>query len=92
MAHHHSLDSLAQAILDHLVASPDLVQELVAESGMRPEDLRALAGGSTTDFATALVDFISATDDRLGGFAAASGWLPADVARLREALAAGAAD
>lgn len=80
---------LAEAILGHLAGSPDLVEALVTETGLMPEDLRRLAAEPTTDFAAALVDFISATDDRLLAFAAATGWSETTVAHTREALAAG---
>ena len=84
-----ALDELAQAILAHLAQCPDLVEALVAETGLMPADLRRMAAEPTTDFATALLDFICATDDRLTDFAAASGWSATTVARTREALAAG---
>lgn len=84
-----SLDTLAEAILGHLAVCPDLVEALVAETGMMPSDLRALAEEPTTDFASALVDFICASDDRLTAFAAASGWSESTVAHTREALSAG---
>lgn len=84
-----SLDALAGAILAHLAGNPDLVEALVAETGLMPADLRRLAAEPTTDFAAALVDFICATDDRLMAFAAVSGWPEATVAHTREALAAG---
>jgi len=84
-----SLDTLAEAILGHLAQCPDLIEALVAETGLDPSDLRALAAQSTTDFASALVDFICASDDRLAAFSAASGWPEATVAHTREALAAG---
>jgi len=85
-----SLDTLAAAILAHLAEHPDLVEALVAETGLMPADLRRLAAEPTTDFATALLDFICASDDRLTGFAATSGWPETTVAHTREALAAGA--
>lgn len=84
-----SLDALAEAILGHLAGCPDLVEALCAETGLDPADLRALAAAPSTDFASALVDFICASDDRLAAFAAASGWPEATVAHTREALAAG---
>lgn len=84
-----ALDELAQAILAHLAQCPDLVEALVAETGLMPGDLRAMAAVPTTDFAAALVDFICASDDRLTAFAAASGWAAGTVAHTREALAAG---
>lgn len=89
MISRNSLDSLAEAILAHLSRCPDLVEALVAETGLDPADLRALAAGPTSDFASALVDFICATDDRLSAFSDASGWPQATVAHTREALAAG---
>ena len=87
-----SLDLLAQAILDHLSRNPDLIGALVAESGLRPVDLRGLAADPTPAFATALVDFICAGDERLTGFAAESGWPPLEVAQMREALSGGFSD
>lgn len=89
MISRNSLDALAEAILGHLAGSPDLVEALVAETGLMPADLRRLAAEPTTDFATALLDFICASDERLMDFAAASGWSAATVAHTREALAAG---
>ena len=88
MISRHSLDTLAEAILGHLAGSPDMVEALVTETGLMPEDLRSLAAEPTTDFAAALVDFICATDDRLLAFAAATGWSETTVAHTREALAA----
>ena len=87
-----SLDVLAQAILDHLLRNPDLIGALVAESGLLPGDLRGLAADPTPAFATALVDFICASDERLTGFAAESGWPPLKVAQMREALSCGFPD
>lgn len=84
-----SLDSLAEAILGHLAASPDLIEALFAETGLMPADLRRLAAEPSTDFAAALVDFICASDERLADFAAASDWSQATVAHTREALSAG---
>lgn len=84
-----SLDTLAGAILAHLADNPDLVEALVAETGLMPADLRRLVAEPTTDFAAALLDFICATDDRLTGFAAASDWSATAVAQTRDALAAG---
>lgn len=92
MSHRKSLDLLAQAILDHLSRNPDLIGALVAESGLRPGDLRGLAADPTPAFATALVDFICAGDERLTGFAAESGWPPLEVAQMREALSGGFSD
>lgn len=89
MISRNSLDALAEAILAHLADSPELVEALVAETGLMPTDLRRLAADPTTDLITALLDFICASDDRLLGFAAASGWSETTVARTREALAAG---
>lgn len=83
------LDDLAQAILAHLGACPDLVEALIAETGMMPTDLRRLAGDPGTGLAVALVDFICATDDRLVAFAQGAGWQPAEVDRIRQALEAG---
>ena len=74
MISRNSLDALAEAILAHLAENPELVEALVAETGLMPADLRRLAAEPTTDFATALLDFICASDDRLVAFAAASGW------------------
>ena len=89
MSSRHSLDVLTDAILAKLAACPDLVESLVAETGMAPADLRGLAGDPTTAFANALVDFICASDDRLLAFSAASGWPAADVERMRQMLEAG---
>lgn len=89
MISRNSLDTLAAAILAHLADNPNLVEALVAETGLMPDDLRRLAAEPTTDFATALLDFICATDDRLTGFAAASDWSATTVAHTRDALAAG---
>jgi hypothetical protein len=84
-----SLDDLSDAILGHLAASPELMEALVSETGLLPADLRALAAQPTVDRAVALVDFICASDERLGDFAAASGWSQTTVAHTREALSAG---
>ncbi len=89
MISRNSLDALAEAILAHLAENPELVEALVAETGLMPADLRKLAAEPTTDFATALLDFICASDDRLVAFASASGWSETRVAHTREALAAG---
>jgi len=84
-----SLDLLAQEILDHLSRNPELIEALVAESGLLLDDLRGLVVDPTPAFASALVDFICASDERLTGFSAESGWAPLKVAHLREALAHG---
>ena len=83
------LDDLSQAILAHLGACPDLVEALMAETGMVPAVLRRLAADPGAGLGVALVDFICATDDRLLAFAQASGWQPAEVDRIRQALEAG---
>lgn len=83
------LDALTDAILAHLAACPDLVESLVAETGMAPADLRGLADDPSTAFAAALVDFICASDDRLTAFSTASGWPAAEVERTRQMLDAG---
>ena len=84
-----TLDSLSDAILAHLAADPDLIGSLAAETGIAPADLRAAAGDPGEGFAAALVDFICGSDERLTGFAAASGWRETEVARVRAALDAG---
>lgn len=89
MISRNSLDALAEAILGHIAGNPELLGELVAETGLMPADLRRMAAEPTTDLATALLDFICASDDRLLGFASASGWSGTTIAHTREALAAG---
>lgn len=89
MSSRQSLETLSDAILTHLAACPDLVDSLVAETGISPAWLRGLAGDPTAGFASALVDFICATDDRLIAFSAASGWPATEVDRMRQMLEAG---
>ena len=84
-----SLDALADAILTHLAENPDLFESLVSETGLMPADLKAMAGDASPAFATALVDFICGSDDRLTAFSQASGWPAAQVDGARQALEAG---
>lgn len=89
MSSRQSLDALTDAILTQLAACPDLVESLIAETGIAPSGLRRLAADPTTAFASAMVDFICTTDDRLIAFSAASGWPAAEVERMRQMLEAG---
>ena len=65
-----TLDQLTSAIMAELAGSPDLVSELMAETGLQPGDLRRLAADRSDDLAAALLDFICAADSRLEQFAA----------------------
>ena len=60
-----TLDQLTSAIMAELAGSPDLVSELMAETGLQPGDLRRLAADRSDDLAAALLDFICAADSRL---------------------------
>lgn len=85
-----TLDRLTDDLIADLATSPDLLEALVAESGLVPHDLRLMARDAPLGLAAALIDFITRDDARLTGFAARSGW-PADrVDYARQALDAGA--
>lgn len=81
-----TLDQLTSAIMAELAGSPDLVSELMAETGLQPGDLRRLAADRSDDLAAALLDFICAADSRLEQFAANTGWQPDKVTYARAAL------
>lgn len=81
-----TLDQLTSAIMAELAGSPDLMSELMAETGLQPGDLRRLAADRSDDLAAALLDFICAADSRLEQFAANAGWQPDKVAYARAAL------
>ena len=83
-----SVSDLAAAILGHLAQTPELLTALAAETGMAPADLRAASGDSAA-LASALIDFVCASDERLLAFSDASGWPPQQVEHARQAIEAG---
>lgn len=85
-----ALDRLTADILTSLGNAPELIEALVAESGLDPADLRRMAGSSGRELSTALLDFICGNDERLMGFCDSSGWPVQRVIYAREALEAGA--
>lgn len=84
-----TLDRLTRDLLSDLADSPDEISALVAETGLMPADLRQLAETAPLDLSVALVDFVCASDARLAGFCARSGWPVERVAYARAALDAG---
>lgn len=79
---------LADDLLFHFLTHPDLLQRLMDESGLSPDDLRASAGDP--GFAVALLDFVCAEDARLVACAEAVGWTPVKLMQLHQAVEAGA--
>lgn len=84
-----ALDRLTGDLLADLAGSHELIDALVAETGLVPADLRRLAQAAPLDLSVALVDFICASDERLTAFCDRSGWAPDRVAYARAALEAG---
>lgn len=81
---------LAQHALLYLADDPELMGAFLGGSGLAVSDLRAAA--QTSEFATAILDFICERDDRVLALADAAGVRPERVALVRATLEAGRVD
>ncbi|MDO5705644.1 MAG: DUF3572 domain-containing protein [Paracoccus sp. (in: a-proteobacteria)] len=80
-----SARDLAVEALGFIAADPDLTQAMLANAGLRPEDLRRLA--SSPDLAQFVLDFVLDDDGRVLDFAAHAGVRPESVMAARTVLA-----
>lgn len=76
---------LALRALPHIAADDELVEALLAMTGLRPQDLRQAV--SDPGFALSLLDFLLEDDQRVLRFAQAAGIRPEEVMSARIALA-----
>lgn len=81
-------EQLALAALQHLAGDHDLLGVFLAETGLAPGDLRAIASQPT--FHGAVLDFLLQDDRRVLDFAAGHNLPPEAVAAARHALPGGA--
>ncbi|MDO5630474.1 MAG: DUF3572 domain-containing protein [Paracoccus sp. (in: a-proteobacteria)] len=80
-----SARDLAVEALGFIAADPEMVQALLANAGLRPEDLRHLA--TSPDLGQFVLDFILEDDRRVLDFAASTGIRPEAVMAARTVLA-----
>lgn len=75
---------IADSALTYLASDAELVSAMIMQSGADPSDIRAMA--ARPEFSAFVLDFLLESDDRLLGFANASGIRPERVQMARGAL------
>ena len=77
-------ESLAVQVLTYLAAEPERLGRFLAVSGLGPQQLRLAA--AEPGFLAGVLDYVSADESLLLGFADHAGIDPRDVARAQTAL------
>lgn len=80
-----SAQELATSALLYLAGRPDLVEEFLGATGLRPQDLRRVA--SSPDMALHVLDYLLEDDRRVMDAAARLGIAPGELMHARTALA-----